>query len=845
MLPHVEWLIRERLLNVTEAIALVKNTCSDLSYKATYLEEEHAADRRDFADAFFWRVYPLIPNLNPKLRNGAMDSVVSECLYSTRSNIGYRPPAYQMNDWVKSGLDYLAMVSSGATSIGRGESYRDDRHTLEYLDRFVSQVLPKDVPYTSMARFMQYMLPQMITKGFLKVENVEELYRRLGDFKIPVHKFYAAYGRLCLELKIKGFSSSRVASATTEVDELAAFIERLDDRDPDIREVKKEYNFMLTVFRKEIGKASPATLAKSHPLPENPIPDLDPSARVTFRPVDGIASPWHGLIKCRDDLDVMWSNSSVYVMREKGKVETVLQVARDPRGYRMENMIYSAVWDGENIWVATMKSGIVVVSPIGERLGSIHTEQGLPPFDEQQLPTYSRGWRQRHHPRPMHLHALEPGRCLAIGRYGVQRRLWFAEISRSGRSKHAAYQVRVVHDATKVPQSEFQPSPSDPATIFRLCWLLEHNSPVHPANRVLLVGRMIYQRTRSYPPLAIDLDSMEVSVYKGRVPYKHVACASKDGIFLFADLGSVKLMKPPDKEDAEWLPRTILEGRRSDLVFQDGKTYYCPGATWYRISSGTWETEKLNGIPVPLQFRFEEYGVSAHYGLVAWNADDHLYQVLIDSKESATGQVSTYPFVPENVRDRHRRAVDAIRRLGGSVDSQWNPGISYRQPAPPWETVVYLSDKWRGGDEGLAHLLDLHHLRRLSIVQAPVTDNGMRYVGQVSGLFSLALVETNVTDRGVEEIKSIPNLTDLRLEGTAGGEELTDACLKRVGQLPRLKKLTICGRRMKDPGLEHLTEHKTIDQLWLYDTGITSAGLAKVRKAIPSLRVFKNGSPVR
>jgi len=72
----------------------------------------------------------------------------------------------------------------------------------------------------------------------------------------------------------------------------------------------------------------------------------------------------------------------------------------------------------------------------------------------------------------------------------------------------------------------------------------------------------------------------------------------------------------------------------------DGRMLYVPGAVWHRIDASEFKCERLNGMPLPSEQRFQRYAVSAHYGLVAWckqgdNYDDRrppdrLFRVIVD-----------------------------------------------------------------------------------------------------------------------------------------------------------------------------------------------------------------------
>ena len=148
-------------------------------------------------------------------------------------------------------------------------------------------------------------------------------------------------------------------------------------------------------------------------------------------------------------------------------------------------------------------------------------------------------------------------------------------------------------------------------------------------------------------------------------------------------------------------------------------------------------------------------------------------------------------------------------------------------------TQVCLSKQWKGGDDGLALLQDLYNLRVLSLVQAPVTGEGLRYVAALADLEALELVETKVTDKDLVHIQNMSQLTRLRLEGTAAGNEFSDAGLKALAGAKSLCTLTLYGRGFTDQALETMKDMPNLKELVLLDTAISNRLLDEFRRSRP------------
>ena len=251
---------------------------------------------------------------------------------------------------------------------------------------------------------------------------------------------------------------------------------------------------------------------------------------------------------------------------------------------------------------------------------------------------------------------------------------------------------------------------------------------------------------------------------------------------------------------------------------------YNPGPTWWRVDSRNWQVEPLTAEPVSPRFNFECYGLSAHFGLVAWNYGDLLHRVHVGSEATAKRDLRwIYPFVPEALRERHAQAVETIRRLGGSVDfvriTLAGNSVQYHKE---WRSVVYLPESWQGGDDDLKHLTELDNLRELYLVGTPVTDNGLKTIGQLTDIEILHLEEIRCTDAGLAELKPLTKLQRLRIEGPLPqGEGFSDNGLATFQGHATLQSLTLSGRRFTNDCLPRVLDVPKLREVRFLDTAVT------------------------
>ena len=106
-------------------------------------------------------------------------------------------------------------------------------------------------------------------------------------------------------------------------------------------------------------------------------------------------------------------------------------------------------------------------------------------------------------------------------------------------------------------------------------------------------------------------------------------------------------------------------------------------------------------------------------------------------------------------------------------------------------------------DEGLQHLARLPALADLSLANTAITNQGLKTIGPMH-LRRLDLSNTKITDEGLGYLGHRHGLRDCLTELILTGTEVSDACVKVVKQMTRLKELHVGGTQLTDRGIGEL-----------------------------------------
>ncbi len=123
-----------------------------------------------------------------------------------------------------------------------------------------------------------------------------------------------------------------------------------------------------------------------------------------------------------------------------------------------------------------------------------------------------------------------------------------------------------------------------------------------------------------------------------------------------------------------------------------------------------------------------------------------------------------------------------------------------------------------------------------------IQDEHVLLLRNISNIKWLNLANTAVTDAGLEGLAEM-KLTKLHLEKTGIG----DAGMVHLKDQKELEYLNLYATKVTDAGLEHLAGLKKLRKLYVWQSGVTEAGMAKLNEQLPELEIVgevKVKSPV-
>jgi hypothetical protein len=140
----------------------------------------------------------------------------------------------------------------------------------------------------------------------------------------------------------------------------------------------------------------------------------------------------------------------------------------------------------------------------------------------------------------------------------------------------------------------------------------------------------------------------------------------------------------------------------------------------------------------------------------------------------------------------------------------------------------------------LGPIRPMARLALLDLGSTRISDDGLTAVEDFGALQYLTLTNGKVTDAGLAHVSGLATIKNLRLAGTG----ITDAGLARLCGLANLDSLDLSRTGITDAGLTQLARVQGLRTLNLQETpALTDAGLAGLRKALPTLRI--NRAPAR
>ncbi len=143
----------------------------------------------------------------------------------------------------------------------------------------------------------------------------------------------------------------------------------------------------------------------------------------------------------------------------------------------------------------------------------------------------------------------------------------------------------------------------------------------------------------------------------------------------------------------------------------------------------------------------------------------------------------------------------------------------------------------------------LPNLQLINLEGCNVEDEQLKHLRGFERLITLRLAKTQVTDDGLVEIARLKKLNHLDLSSCA----ITDEGLRSLGEFPQLQHLWLSKTvrygiddtsDITDASVEYLSTLKSLIDLRIADSKLSAAGLARLRKSLPSATVSTESSGV-
>ena len=187
----------------------------------------------------------------------------------------------------------------------------------------------------------------------------------------------------------------------------------------------------------------------------------------------------------------------------------------------------------------------------------------------------------------------------------------------------------------------------------------------------------------------------------------------------------------------------------------------------------------------------------------------------------------------------------SFARADDDAAAKWAEGVGgklTRDDTAPGKPVVEanLAGNKKVTDDGLKNLTGCKSLKTLSLFfNEQITDAGMKHVKELPALESLMLGGTSVTDAGVAELKGLKNLKTLN---AAGCIKLTDTSAGTLAGLAALEDLALPST-ITDKGVKALTGLKKLKSLYLGGcTALTDAAVKDIAANFPDLTALDLGA---
>ncbi len=861
--PHVEYLLRNRIVGTLHGIALLQTVgpWASSSGGRAGSETNHSpgerqgvpeyATERDFQFAMF----PLLLRLPAGDGSGRGLREVPE----------YRAPS-------GSEEHETAVHSYAGTPLLKPYSMRARAEVAQMVDDlcFVLESLPQDALPAD---------PGGIASSYGKLPSQQELAKtcdRLRQSGKLRDKFFADFFHFAVRMECH--PDAMTDEAFSELNRLREKLRELEVL-PNGRLNRfcvQEYEKWLTRWEGTLVDRFPEPVKTStyqglrNPLPAMAERSGGVSAGPSIEPIDDWPIPSgkevrgqprrypHHLIQLDQTTDVVWTCSAVHLMTrsQEGAVQQrrIYEIGRD------EEAIFLVRTDGAHIWLANVAGQILVFSREGAKVAEFEGGKDVPSFEstpstygEDRKKTHPQGeslphfrsshvWQAqsqesaRHKWLKLALFPIAPNKCLACGRMGDLPETWIALLSidvASGKPN-----AEVLHCAGRlypVANEAGLSLPENTDICFSVPWICLWQNPIDPQDRVAIVGRSHDCCSDTYylpnMPLAVDLRTKKVITLAERLPG---LSALRSGVSAVCVDGSLVVVDATSTIVWHWQPDgsfervDVAEGPTQDyFLLPVGNCVYSVGKKWLAIELGsevvvtTFAEDAVSNHDA-----FDRYATSATYGLWA-EGTRSLIPSRIESGNSSHEPLSSFAeFVPPDRLKIHDAAVYAIRKLGGFVgmaeDCRTPYYLGLDGSVKKNGTAVCLTDRWDGGDDGLRYLRDLYRLKIVFLLNADITERGFQEITGIDSITALALGRMPLTDKTFQSLAALPQLQALLIDlGPTGDGGIGEECVALLQTSTGLESVALLGPAFTDGCLDSLRRMKRLNWLSLSGTAIS------------------------
>jgi hypothetical protein len=194
----------------------------------------------------------------------------------------------------------------------------------------------------------------------------------------------------------------------------------------------------------------------------------------------------------------------------------------------------------------------------------------------------------------------------------------------------------------------------------------------------------------------------------------------------------------------------------------------------------------------------------------------------------------------EDEEARQERICDELRSLGAACDADYGGSFPH--------STITLGKQWRGGDRGVALLLQLDWIDELTLATESTDEALLKVIVFGPKLSVLHLQETAMLPQGMAEVGNLTTLVGLDLREVAvADDDWNHICrlnllwlsiessrdvfagdTPKAGQLPTLFSLRISGAGISDTTMMRIARLTAVRALTLNHTSITDAGAASL-----------------